>query len=488
MAAPNMNDRTLVQLLSVLSKSERKKFKTYLQGSEQNSKSLLLAVLIVLDRWISGSRKKPLQAESVCEKVGIAASTLEKSLSQILSLLRGFIREETLRKNSLRDYGYALDYWFFKSLNPKSLAGEFRYYNKKIDELPESISRLMLKLNLQDRATQIQVQLPRKRGSRHFSKYLLHLEEFYLTARLKYTCAEINSWKILGGEKPECETEGLLDRFQSMGGELRGLGRAYLNTLAILKDDVPVLGKVRSQLGFMEETYQNISAEDNADLYGFLLNSAIRALDIGQESSLDMVFEIYDAMLRNGMLVESDIIKGWHFSNYVSITLLSGRIEKARDFIEHYQQFLPPWEKTTVLPICLGKVGLYARNFRYVIKTIQAFVESASEDSLWEIEARSMLWIAYFGAYDSLNLGEHDELLKFYDAFRVSISRNEKVAPRVIVRYTNFCRLFNKLVRMKSAQEMKGARLQSLLEEIISTEPMPHKSLVIDIIRREMES
>ena len=75
-----------MQLLSVLSKKERKNFKRYLQAAAQNSKSLLLAVYDVLNRWLDGSQKKPLHAAYVQDKVGIAASTLDKFLSQFLKL------------------------------------------------------------------------------------------------------------------------------------------------------------------------------------------------------------------------------------------------------------------------------------------------------------------------------------------------------------------------------------------------------------------
>lgn len=484
-----INNRILLQILAAMTKKERKHFREFLECSYFNSNPLLINLLLVFDHWLSGSRKKELTFEVVRKKIGIAASTLEKSMSQTLTLLRKFILEEELRRSQVQDHGQVLNWLHQRGLENKWLEMESRKYAKKQSLIPKSVEGLYEEFTLSHSVVKIRSGLPRVGGESMFKDSLLKLEVFYVVSRLKYTCATLNEWRVFGGNKPEVSLDKILERLIGIGGLLPSLGEAYRRILTLLESDSPPLEQVREMLDFMENNGGEFSQEDTFDLFSYLLNSCFRGVDLGQKEKSELVYNIYISMLDRGLLTTGRYMNSGHFKNLVSLKARSGRLESARKFIEDYASFLSPEDQEILRTYTLGVVSFYAEDYSEAIALFKDVLAKSPEDLFWSIESRIMIWRAYFESYEVLDLPEQDEMDRNYNAFRISIARNKKLSAYHKSCYQNYIRIFYRLIQQDSA--IKGPeqveQLKGLYKEADGLKELANKKWLMEAISRRIE-
>lgn len=484
-----INNRILLQILAAMTRKERKHFREFLECSYFNSNPLLINLLLVFDHWLSGSRKKELTFDMVQKKIGIAASTLEKSMSQILTLLRKFILEEELRRGQTQDPGQVLNWLHQRGLENKWLEMESRKYAKKQSLIPKSVEGLYQEFTLSHGVVKIRSGQPRVGGESMFKDPILKLEVFYVVNRLKYACATLNEWRVFGGNKPEVSGEEILERLVQIGGVIPSLGEAYLRILELLESDSPPLERVREMLDFMEANGGDFSVEDTFDLFSYLLNSCFRGVDLGQKEKSELVYNIYISMLERGLLTTGKYMNSGHFKNLVSLQARSGRLDAARKFIGDYASYLSPEDQGILKIYTLGVVSFYAKEYSEAISLFRKVLADSPEDLFWSIESRIMIWRSYFESYEVLDLPEQDEMDRNYNAFRISIARNKKLSAYHKSCYQNYIRIFYRLIQQDSA--IKGPeqvdQLKELYKEAEGLTELANKRWLLDAISRRIE-
>lgn len=483
-----MTNRIIFHILTAMTKKERKQFREFLVSSYHNSNPLLDKIVGVIDKWLSGSRKKTLEFEVLLKKTGTAASTMEKSLSQIMGLLREFIQVEAIRQGDNQDYGYILNWLHERKIDGKWLEMESRKYAKRQASLPESSEKYHQELSLSHAELVIRSGLPRVGGEDRIREPLIRLEVFYVVNRLKYACASVNQWRVFAGEKPTTGKEYLLGRLTDLGQEVPLLGKAYHKALDLLEDESPGMDKVRELLDFMEKEGECFSQEDISDIYGYLLNSCFRGVDRGHQEKSELVYKIYMSMLDRGLLTAGGYMIAGHFKNLVSLKVRFGKLEEARQFIHKYSEYLGPEDRDILRVYAFGLVSFYDEDYKEAITLFKKVVSESPEDLFWSVEARIMLCRAYFEAYEVLSMAEQDEMHRNYDAFRVSISRNQKLSAYHKSCYQNFIRIFYKLMQRdpnRSKTEQKE-RLEELHKETESKTEVANKKWLLEAISRRM--
>lgn len=487
MASTPINERTLVKLLAVLSKKERKKFKKYLLSPLISSSPVSIALIEALERWLSGSQKKSLPFNQIQEELEIASSTLEKSLSQVLGLLRDFIREEALREQPAYDYGRAFEFLHLRDLDSKDLEIENRNYSKKLSALPESSERFYQELKLLEKVSNFRTLSVQQQEKAFFENYLVKLEEYYVTLRLKYICTEMNRNQIYRNDTPAPEIAGMVERLESMGGKLSTLGMAYFKAAYFLQEKKHSLEEMQNMMDFLHENVAGISRDDGYILYGFMINTCIRQMQFASMPFLDMVIEMYLSMIKSDLMVHNGFIESWHFRNYIVINLRRNQISIATQFYREYQIYLRDGEGETTIPEMGGHLNYKAKKFEDAIECFNTLLRVPNLLTMREILARLMIWRCYFELYDQLNMKKLDEMYHQCQSIRVFIQRDSKISEMYKERFSNFTRLFYKLIRRLDnpidAERIKS--LEALAEEVSETPNVCyHEWLLEEVTKR----
>lgn len=478
-----MHNRTLVLILQQLTPRQRKNFQEYLSCKYFNSNPLLLKVTKALDKWVSGSRRKSLAFEALQIKLNIAASTLEKSLSQILSLLRAFLAEEARHQSGTLSYGGMLEVMFHQGLEDSILESEFRYAQRKLNALPASRFQCYENLSLNTTRTILGSNKPRQGKDQPFHELSLSLEQFYLLSKCQLACAAWNAWRIFGGDQPNVLSFNN-STVADLGGEVTDLTQAYQKAIGLLQNDLPPLNSLEDLLHFLNLKDSHFSEIDRKDLHSYLLNACFRGAEVGKSGHTQLIYQVYQTMLQKKLLLDAGTINGSHFKNIVTITLRMGLPEEAAAFVESHRVYLPVKEAESLVPYTLGTIAFNTQQWNKAKSHYLAVLAADTEDLFWGLEARTMLLKCYFQSYHLLGMDELDDLHRQSEAFRIAISRKKNLSSFHKDCYANFVRLFSRLIKHMTKPDgpAKTSQLQNLIQEAESTREITNKQWLIQAI------
>lgn len=488
MATTPLNERTLLKLLATLGKKKRKRFRKYLQAPLHGPNATVVKLLDLLERWLNGSRKKPLTFEQTQKSLGIAANTLEKNISVTLSALRKFIREEAEEEQGLHNHGLALEFLYWQDLDQKELEIEYRNYAKKLGQLPESSARLYQELSLFEKLCHIRVDNNPDKHNAAFEEYLVRLEEFYVASRLKYVCGVINSSQIFRQEQAWPDVEAMVKRLKAMGGRLSLMGEAYYRTAMLLQNKKPERKEMEEMFQYLNQNCRKIAREEGIALFGFLLNTVLRQIEYRKEPLLEFICDIYDSMIHHDLLLEKGFIESWHLRNYVLTNIKLKRNEAATRFFQEYSPFLRQADARTLVPEIGGHLTFQAEDYPACIAYSKQILQLAGIGARLELTARMLIWRSYFGMYEELGMDGLDKMQQQYESIRVFLQREGKLSEANRARYRLFTRLFFKLIRQLGSPKGKARReaLDAIRRELEGNPQMVFREWLFEAIEKRM--
>lgn len=472
-------------MLFTLSNHRQGDFSAFLSLRQFNSNAGLVQLLEeVLGQWKSETE---MSLESLGTACGMAESTVEKSLSHLLALLNDFMLVHACLADKDRIHMRPFEAWMAEGLAEDLLEREFRRRQRKLHRLPVSDAGLHEELLLEHSMAKLEVQKPRKKQAALFDRHLSLLGKYHLVAHLKYACAAVNASWIFGKTDRKKYLEGMPTEEEAA---LSMLAQAYRRLLNLLSQTIPNPTELKNCLLFLAAHADGFDREDRADLYGYLLNCGVRGMATGAPEFGELVHEIYEALIAKGLLLTDGMMSGTHFKNIVTVKVRTGRLGPAREFVKDFKRQLSLGERDVVAPYCLGLIEFHAGNLRAAIREFSALIQASPDDVFWGLEARSMLWKAYYEAYESLSPSEHSEMHRMYHSFRHFVARSEQLSSYHRTGYKNFIRVFNRLVNLTEEVDRKGEldKLATLLEETESLDLMANKRWILNAIRKRMEN
>ena len=479
-------DRAFFRMLFSLPKKKRKDFAAFITLRQFNSSAGLVGLLeLILKKYDPSKAKASADLDLLGKDSGMAVTTLEKSLSQLLSLLNDFVLVRAALEAKDRLHALPFESWVQEDLPEDLLDREYRRRLRSLHRLPVKDAHLHEELLLEHSRAKLEAVKPRKDQGKLFDRHLELLDAFYLVARLRYACAAANAARIFRQGDPKGHS---VDLTEAQLSGLPPVGQAYRQLLGLLQDDEPTESRIREVLEFLGQHEGQFDLEDRSDLFGYLLNTGFRGMVTGRAVFNDIVYEIYNALLDNGLLIAEGPLKGSHFKNIVTVMVRTRRLEEGRTFIGEYAPRLEPEERDLLTPYCLGIIEFHSGNFRETIGQFTQLIQHAPDDQFWSLEARSVLWKAYFEAIETLDAREHEEMLRLYHSFRNFVARNKQISEDHRSSYQNFIRLFNRLIQLTesndSSDKLQG--LEALLEKAESMERVINKEWVKATIRKKM--
>lgn len=485
MPVKNVKSRALVQMLSCLDRKQLKAFQEYLSCSLFNTNPTLVKLLTCLESKALDEKVAFLDHEELLKGSGIKVSSVDKLCSNLLNHLNRFVPLWAERNDARSSFATTLDAWYRMGLKPDVLEREYRKMKRKLSKMSASEFDLIDELKLEHIYAQYRVSQPRRDQNDLFETHQRLLDQFYWISKLKYQCAALSAGTVFGNEGA-----GQLEALDSLEvQELPLIGQAYYAAQQLLTAEDLIPGEAERFFAFMEHEGRNLSNEDRSDLYGYLLNSCIRRMNQGNPSMEHLVHRVYDAWLGHGLLTMAGWITSSHFKNILSIKLKVKALEGARAFVESYGKLLPEDEQDLLLAYAHGMLAFHSGRFTEAIRHFKALTFDPQEDLFLNLETRNMLWKSYFEAYEELSPGEHTEMLKLYDSFRIFVARSTRISEHRRLGYQNFIRHFNRLIQIgdKKLWVSSVPELLALQKETDNADHIVNKDWLLGAIQRRIE-
>jgi ferritin len=487
MAKNSLFDRAFFRMLFTLPDKKRHNFAAYISLRQFNSNAGLAKLLeLILKKYLKEKDREEATFEELGRDSGMAGNTLEKSISQLLGLLNDFMLVHAALEDRDRLHTLPFEAWMELDLAEDLLDREFRRRLRTLHRLPVSDLHLHEELLLEHSRAKLEAAKPRKDQGNLFDRHIQLLDSYCAVARFRYDCAAANAARIFGTASPQLKREGLSEAELA---QLPEVGQAYFRMLELLRSDELVPDQITDGLDFLRKNEGQFSLEDRSDLYGYLLNTGFRGMVTGFPAFNDIVYRIYNALLENGLLLASGNLSGTHFKNIVTVMVRTRRLAEGRTFIAKYASRLDADDRTMLPPYCTGIVEFHSGNFREAIHQFSSLLKRSPDDQFWSLEARSVLWKAYFEAMETLDAQEHEEMLRLYHSFRNFVTRSKQISDHHRTGYLNFIRLFNRLIQLSESEDpmAKLTGLQTLLEKAQEMQKVINKEWVIATIKKKIE-
>lgn len=296
------------------------------------------------------------------------------------------------------------------------------------------------------------------------------LDHFYLTEKLKYTCAMLNSqaattapfhlhWfdelrRALDGRPLPPEAPGI---------------EVYFRILRLLTRE-SADEDFRHLKFLLPQCAARFEKGEMATLYEYALNYCIRQIRKVREEYVAETLLLYEQGVESGLLLgQTGKLSPWHFKNIIKLALRLRRFDWAEQFIRDKNALLDDDFKADALHYNLAELFFYTHRYDEALRHLNR-VEFT--DVYYNLGAKVMLAKIYYET-DAL-----DPLESLLHAFRIYLRRNKILSEDVRRAYLNFITLLRRLLRA-TPDGLAGLRRQ-----VEKTESLTEKNWLLEQMAR----
>ncbi|MEO1450790.1 MAG: hypothetical protein AAFV07_14770 [Bacteroidota bacterium] len=450
----------LIQLVRTLDPAEFKQWGRFVHAAYFNTHKNTARLYDYLARYYPELTAPHLKSEIVFEALFPGQPyrddwlrTLRKYLLQLLSEFLGIHR--------FREDPVWLGIFKVTALQEKAHPAMFERQLKRINQSfkqdsPQSETNLLQGFYLADLQFTHHVQQDHQQALADLQIANQRLDHFYLWAKLRLLCGEINLRTLVGAQPYESEPVTLLWPYlEAQLATFPAPLQAYIHAAHFLSgrpDEESAYLRLRELLG---TSANGMEHSDLLNFYGFAVNYAYRAYRRGQPHRLQDMLDLYREMLALNLLIEGGHISEANYRNITTLSLRLGEYEWGANFVEGYKPQLPENIRDSAYRYNLAHVYYYQRHYGMALKLMQWVAVS---DVFYALSFRVLQLKIYF---------DQQEIEVFYShvqSTRIFIRRlgNKQVPPSRREAYRNFVKLARQIFRLK--HEGKGDSDQILTE------------------------
>jgi hypothetical protein len=266
-----------------------------------------------------------------------------------------------------------------------------------------------------------------------------NLDVFYLTKKLKYSCEIINRMNILKVEYDVNLLNYLLNYIE--GNEVKKVPSilVYYQVLKTLKEPEKEKNYIYLKT-LINDHLRKFKKEEQYDLYGYLQNYCIKKINTGNNDYLKKLFENYNEMLIQKVIIKNNTIAQFDFKNMVTVALRVEEYKWAENFINDYQIYLLEEHKINAVNYNMARLFFYREKYKQGLKQLLA-VEFT--DIYYSLDSRALLLKTYY------ELEDLESALSLIKAFKIYLKRDNTISEYQNLTYSNFLKIVNQLVRFK---------------------------------------
>lgn len=462
-----MRNSRLLKLLQTLSQSEFRHFIEYVKSPFFNKNDRLINLIEAIHQSAPDYGEASLAKEELFKVMYGSATYKEQQvhdgLSQLLRLLEGFLAYQKYQDDTPSQYIYLLH-----ALNQKGVDDHFvRIYKKAAKELSKnyqhSTSFYIKDYSLKKVSLEFASQKRRRMSQHAVDTEMLEvnqkLDNFYLLVKLRYACEILNRRNIV--QKVELpfmlsEIQQFLSDPENPYAENPAIS-IYFTIYKLLKN--PEDSKNFDQLIYLlEKSIDQFPKVEIEMMYGHAQNYCARKINMGDTSYYVRIFQIYQQLLDNDILIQDGYLAHWYMKNIVTIGLNLKEYKWVESFLNQYERKLHPDVREHTLAFNRANF-LFATDRYSEAKVLLNQVEFT--DVLYHLSAKSILLKIHYEEKDE------DSMSYLIQAFQVFLRRNKHLSKKHYQNHSQFIRLAKKMFQLHTqVRQLKDEKYDAKLSQL----------------------
>jgi tetratricopeptide (TPR) repeat protein len=294
------------------------------------------------------------------------------------------------------------------------------------------------------------------------------LDSFYMRKRLQLACEAVNASHVLALPESMPDLSATLNSVPN--DDL--LGCCYRHAMLCMTGP-EAESHFRSLRQMLAESGAQIEPNELRDLYQYVLNYSIRAINQGRLEHQSELLGTYRQLADSGALVVGGVISPWDFKNLITISIRVGETELAAGFIERFSSYLPDDRRQNAVLYNTAHL-MYATGRHRQALTLLRQVDL--DDPFYRLDARSILMKVY------LAMDDQEALFHHLNAFTVFLKRDKQVSETQRKGYINTI----KAVRVMAEHAYDPKRMMRLHLRISEMPQLADKGWLIKEVEGRM--
>ena len=435
-----MEKSKLLSLIKTFDKKERRAFRDFVASPFFNKNEDLVKLYDYLKSLAPHYPSAKLAREKVFRAIYPGKTYEDKQMKYLMSFLLK-LAEQFIGWKAYNEQGLMPVYHQMSAFLDRGLTKHFQYIFPKAEKMVN--------------------QLPYRDADYYFQEYLLHeqslkhqynqsvwkfskglqdmadtLDIYYLSKKLKYTCAMLNMQKFLSADYQQNLTNEITHYLEQKKHEDIPAISIYYQILLTLTDESEE-AHFQKLKALIQEHAQFFPASETKELYVHAINYCLRKIRQKQESYVEEALFLYNEGIAQGFLLDAGQLSPHTYKNVLKLGLRIRRYDSTENFIKNYQQALSPEVRENAVNYGLAELHYHKKDLDSAMVRLR---EVNFTDIFFALDAKVMLAKIYFQKED------WEPLHSLLAAFKVYLRRNKLISNTVKETYMNFLNLLNSLV------------------------------------------
>lgn len=299
-----------------------------------------------------------------------------------------------------------------------------------------------------------------------------HLDLYYLSKKMKYTCEMINRQNIMSGEYELKMVDQIIDYLANDELEIPAIDIYYSIFQLLTNSDNEV--EYHHLKDMLQKYESHFPIEELRDMYAYARNYCIRKANQGNEQFLHELLELYKRTLANKVIYGLEYLSHFSYINIVKAAVRLKEYDWTKEFIEKYKTELEPDFQESAYAFGIATLYFEQKDYREALFQLH---QIEFTDVYYALGSKLMLLKIYY------ELEDIDPLLSLIESFRVYIKRNKLVDNASKIRYNNLLTFISKTIKIPKGENEK---LQKLLGKVKETKKVVSIKWLIGIIKGKM--
>lgn len=485
-----MRKRKLFILLSILSEEDWKELEIFLSNKHFNNNKILLPFLALWKNLLFPyDPENDPEVEEFLKGSGISPGRMDKLCTQLRNLVIDFLARKEFgqdRRSQEEMYLRALQK---RNAGNQELTRNLKSISRSIGkEKMDSWQDLhLLKLRWLCAESAIKSRDTRTLWKEDFKDLHELLDSYYNLQKLRLATASANI-KLIYNQGEKDPAKEYLDHLKEKEGfdSLSPLARCYFLAAELSSGEIKD-NTFTDLMAQLNKHGGNFAMDEASELYGYALNYCIRGINQGNPDFLQHASDLYQRLLEQGLILENGMLLPQQFKNIVALNCRLSHLDWVEQFIEEYQFKLKEDPEGLAVMYNRAILAFHRQDYFRAIRHFKETIALAPDDVFYGLDARVYLWKSYFENLENLDIEEVDEMYRLYDAFRLYIDRNEKIAGTHKKHYRNFIRDFKRFMEILTRKPLEVKTLQALRNEIQEKDYISNKAWFLQKVDSVLE-
>jgi hypothetical protein len=290
-----------------------------------------------------------------------------------------------------------------------------------------------------------------------------NLDYYYLSNRLRYSCAILNRETLLQEKYNNIFLEQIF-AFLSITDLDHVASVSIYKQIALTYLDFENEEHYRKLISLLDSFSAQFPKEELKDIYVHAVNYCLRKLNAGKQELLTELIALYKRLISQEIIFENGFLQPMDVKNIVTAGLRGGELEWTETFLHDYKDRFEPEYRDSTYVYNLANVHYHKKEFSKALKLMQA-VEI--NDIYYQLGSKVLLLKTYF------ELDESEPFYSLVDAFTNYLKRNKLISETQRDNHLNFVKYTKKLMQMRLGSKISSEELKEELNKLSNIANLP---------------